>query len=79
MRLTAEQQARLDALEGREDLSSAEKAELAMKYFFENTTQYAGNFEREASETISGSIGQLTAAVQTWSLALGIVKPISPY
>ena len=52
-------------------MSNAEKAELAMKYFFENTTQYAGNFEREATETISGSIGQLTAAVQTWVAGLG--------
>ena len=52
-------------------MSNAEKAELAMKYFFENTTQYAGNFEREASETISGSIGQLTASVQTWVAGLG--------
>lgn len=52
-------------------MTNAEKAELAMKYFFENTTQYAGNFEREASETISGSIGQLTAAVQTWVAGLG--------
>lgn len=52
-------------------MTNAEKAELAMKYFFENTTQYAGNFEREASETISGSIGMLTAAVQTWVAGLG--------
>lgn len=52
-------------------MTNAEKAELAMKYFFENTTQYAGNFEREASETITGSIGQLTAAVQTWVAGLG--------
>ena len=52
-------------------MTNSEKAELAMKYFFENTTQYAGNFEREASETISGSIGQLTAAVQTWVAGLG--------
>ena len=52
-------------------MSNAEKAELAMKYFFENTTQYAGNFEREASTTISGSIGQLTASVKTWVAGLG--------
>jgi len=52
-------------------MSNAEKAELAMQYFFENTTQYAGNFEREASQTISGSIGQLTAAVQAWVAGLG--------
>lgn len=52
-------------------MSNAEKAELAMQYFFENTTKYAGNFEREASGTVSGSIGQLTAAVQTWIAGLG--------
>ena len=52
-------------------MTNAEKAELAMQYFFENTAQYAGNFEKEASETISGSIGQLTAAVQTWVAGLG--------
>lgn len=52
-------------------MSNAEKAELAMKYFFENTTQYAGNFEREASETISGSIGMLQASVETWVAGLG--------
>ena len=52
-------------------MSNAEKAEIAMQYFFEKTSQYAGNFEREATETISGSIGQLTAAVQTWVAGLG--------
>ena len=52
-------------------MSNAEKAELAMQYFFERTTQYAGNFEREASETIAGSIGTLTAAVETWVAGLG--------
>lgn len=55
-------------------MSNAEKAELAMQYFFENTTQYAGNFEKEASTTISGSIGQLTSAVQTWVAGLGNSK-----
>ena len=52
-------------------MSNAEKAEIAMQYFFEKTSQYAGNFEREATETISGSLGQLTAAVQTWVAGLG--------
>lgn len=52
-------------------MSNAEKAEIAMQYFFENTSKYAGNFEREATETISGSLGQLTAAVQTWVAGLG--------
>ena len=47
------------------EMSNAEKAEVAMQYFFEQTSQYAGNFEREATETISGSIGLLTTAWQT--------------
>ena len=46
-------------------MSNAEKAEVAMQYFFEQTSQYAGNFEREATQTISGSIGLLTSAWQT--------------
>jgi len=52
------------------DMSNAEKAELAMQYFFEQTSQYAGNFEREASQTISGSIGMMQSAWQ--SLVAGI-------
>ena len=47
------------------EMSNSEKAEVAMQYFFEQTSQYAGNFEREATETISGSIGLLTTAWQT--------------
>ena len=47
------------------EMSNAEKAEVAMQYFFDQTSQYAGNFEREATETISGSIGLLTSAWQT--------------
>lgn len=46
------------------DMSGAEQAEVAMQYFFENTEKYAGNFEREATETISGSIGMLKSS---WS------------
>lgn len=53
------------------DMDNAQKAEVAMKYFFENTSQYAGNFEREASSTISGSIGMLTAATETFVAGLG--------
>lgn len=52
------------------DMSNAEKAELSMQYFFEKTSQYAGNFEREASQTISGSIGMMQSAWQ--SLVAGI-------
>ena len=54
-----------------ESASNAEKAEIAMKYFFENTEQYAGNFEREARETVSGSIGLLTASVESLMAGLG--------
>ncbi len=52
-------------------MSNADKAELAMQYFFEKTTQYAGNFEREARSTISGSIGMLKASVESWVAGLG--------
>lgn len=52
-------------------MSNAEKAELAMQYFFANTSQYAGNFANEAETTISGSIGMLTSAVQTFVAGLG--------
>ncbi len=52
-------------------MSNAEKAELAMQYFFENTEQYAGNFERESVGTISGSIGSLMASIDTFVAGLG--------
>lgn len=52
-------------------MSKAEQAELAMQYFFEQTSQYAGNFEREASETISGSLGMLSASWQSFIAGLG--------
>ena len=54
-----------------EEMSNAEKAELAMKYFFEQTEKYAGNFEEESRKTISGSIGMLQASVETWVAGLG--------
>ena len=46
-------------------MSNADKAEVAMAYFFEQTSQYAGNFEREATQTIAGSLGMLQSAWQT--------------
>ncbi len=52
-------------------MSNAEKAEVAMSYFFEQTSQYAGNFEREATETISGSIGLMKAALSSFTAGLG--------
>lgn len=54
-----------------EEMSNAEKAEVAMQYFFEQTAQYAGNFEEESRKTISGSIGMLQASVETWVAGLG--------
>lgn len=44
--------------------TSAEKADLAMQMFLENTSQYAGNFAREATETVTGSFGLMSAS---WS------------
>lgn len=52
-------------------MNNAQKAELAMQYFFERTNQYAGNFEREATETISGSFGLLKASTQSLIAGLG--------
>jgi len=51
--------------------TQAEKAEMAMQMFFENTEQYAGNFARESTETISGSLGLLQAAVGSFTAGLG--------
>ena len=53
------------------EMSNSEKAELSMKYFFERTSQYAGNFEREANQTVSGSIGLFKAAAQSLVGSLG--------
>ena len=54
-----------------EEMSNAEKAELAMQYFFEQTEKYAGNFKQESRETISGSIGMMQASIETWIAGLG--------
>lgn len=51
--------------------TNAEKAELAMQMFFEQTEQYAGNFAREAEETLTGSIGMAKSALQTLKENLG--------
>ena len=53
------------------EMDNAQKAEVAMSYFFERTSQYAGNFEREARETITGSIGMLQSSVESWVAGLG--------
>ena len=51
--------------------TQAEKAEVAMQMFFENTKQYAGNFAREATETVTGSLGLLEASVGSFVGGLG--------
>lgn len=51
--------------------TQAEKAEVAMQMFFESTQQYAGNFAKESTQTISGSIGLLKAAVGSFTAGLG--------
>ena len=53
------------------DMDNAEKAEVAMQYFFENTQQYAGNFAREAEQTLSGSLGMFDAARESLVAGLG--------
>ena len=47
--------------------TNAEKAEIAMQMFLEKTEQYAGNFARESTQTISGSIGLLQASLSSYS------------
>lgn len=51
--------------------TQAEKAEIAMQMFLENTAQYAGNFADESTRTISGSIGLLEAALSSFTAGLG--------
>lgn len=51
--------------------TQAEKAEIAMQMFFESTEQYAGNFARESTQTVSGSIGLLQAALGSFTAGLG--------
>ncbi len=53
------------------DMTQSQKAEVAMQMFFENTQQYAGNFAKESTETISGSIGLLKAAIGSFTAGLG--------
>lgn len=54
-----------------ESATQAQKAEIAMQMFLENTAQYAGNFEREATQTISGSLGMLKASISDFVAGMG--------
>ena len=51
--------------------SNAEKSQYAMQMFFDGTSQYAGNFAREATQTVTGSIGLLKAAWGSFIAGLG--------
>jgi phage-related protein len=51
--------------------TQAEKAEVAMQMFFDNTSQYAGNFARESTQTVTGSIGLMKAALGSFTAGLG--------
>lgn len=53
------------------EASQADKARVAMQMFLESTTQYAGNFARESTETITGSLGLLQAATDSFVAGLG--------
>ena len=56
--------------------SNAEKTELALQMFMDRTSQYAGNFAREAEGTFSGSLGQMQAAAQNLMASLVLGKDI---
>ena len=60
--------------------TNAQKAELAMKMFFDRTQQYAGNFAKEADSTLAGSFGRMKTNIQDVlaNMALGksIDKPL---
>lgn len=51
--------------------SQAEKNTLAMQMFLERTEQYAGNFARESTETITGAMGNLGSAWEDFMAGLG--------
>lgn len=58
--------------------SNAEKAELAMEMFFDRTSQYAGNYAKEAEETFSGSFESMKAAAEDLMGNLALGNDITP-
>lgn len=50
---------------------SADKARVAMQMFLETTEKYSGNFAREATQTITGSLGLLESAIDSFVAGLG--------
>ena len=51
--------------------TQAQKAEIAMQMFFENTEQYAGNFAKESTQTVTGALGLMRAATSSFIAGLG--------
>jgi len=58
--------------------SQAEKSEMAMKMFMDRTSQYAGNFAKESSETFSGSLGAMKSSFQDMLGALSTGEGLGP-
>lgn len=58
--------------------SNAEKATLAMEMFMDRTTQYAGNFARESTETLSGAFGAMQGAAKDLMANLALGMDIGP-
>lgn len=58
--------------------SQAQKSELAMEMFFDRTSQYAGNFKREATETFSGAFESMRAAAKNVTANMSLGEDIKP-
>lgn len=58
--------------------SQAEKSELAMRMFMERTTQYAGNFAKEAQTTWAGSMDAMKGAYENLMGNIALGKDIGP-
>lgn len=58
--------------------SQAEKSELAMRMFMERTTQYAGNFAKEAQTTWAGSMDAMKGAYENLMGNLALGRDIGP-
>lgn len=59
--------------------TNAEKTQLALQMFMDKTSQYAGNFERESVETITGSIGMLKSSWQDLISNMALGNDLTPY
>lgn len=59
--------------------TNAEKTQLALQMFMDKTSQYAGNFERESVETITGSIGMLKSSWQDLIANMALGNDLTPY